>query len=244
MVEPVAGEWIHPVPGSPEAEAGRAFEWTPVPGASEYRLVIGTGPVSTDLLDRIVGKRTRVKVEDLPVGRRLFARVYTRTRDTWYWRDADFAIRLGYRGASPIHPQPGGIAESLSAVPVAARAPRHRLSAPHRIEPRRLGAPRQRSRTGRATVRGRPPRRSQAPCDAHDRVRRSVSRAALRVPRAAWCAERKQLRGGGAGRHGHRSGHGWTRATSGRGISSARSCGSRARAERVARNSPTLSSAR
>lgn len=110
-VERAAAEWIHPAPGSPVAELGRAFEWTPVPGAKEYRLVVGTGPGLADILDRQVGRATRVDVTNVPVGRRLIARVHTRVRDTWYWRDSDFAFRVGYRGAHLVYPRPGETAD-------------------------------------------------------------------------------------------------------------------------------------
>jgi hypothetical protein len=106
-----AAEWIHPAPGSPVAEPGRAFEWTPVPGAREYRLVIGTSPGLADVLDRRVGQQTRVAVPNVPVGRRLIARVHTRIRDTWRWRDSDFALLLEYRATQPIYPRSGETAD-------------------------------------------------------------------------------------------------------------------------------------
>ena len=106
-----AAEWIHPSPGSPAADEGRAFEWTPVTGASEYRLVVGTSPGLADILDQQVGRATRVDVTNVPVGRRLIARVHTRVRNTWYWRDSDFALRVGYRGAHLIYPRPGATAD-------------------------------------------------------------------------------------------------------------------------------------
>jgi hypothetical protein len=102
-----AAEWIHPSPGSTTADEGRAFEWTPVAGASEYRLVVGTSPGLADILDQQVGRVTRVNVTNLPVGRPLIARIHTRVRDTWYWRDSAFAFRVGYHGAQLIYPRPG-----------------------------------------------------------------------------------------------------------------------------------------
>jgi hypothetical protein len=123
-VELRAAEWIYPVPGSAVVEPGRAFEWTPVPGALEYRLVIGSSPGATDVLDRSVGRQTRVDVGSLPLRRRLAARVHTRVGETWYWRDCDFAVQLGYGAARPIHPGPGATADlgrafSWQAMPLA-----------------------------------------------------------------------------------------------------------------------------
>ncbi len=111
MVGRAAAEWIYPAPGSPTAAPGRAFEWTPVPGASEYRLAIGTSPGRADILDRRVGTGTRVEVANLPVGRRLIARIHTRMRDAWYWRDSDFALLLGHRIVQPTYPRPSGTAD-------------------------------------------------------------------------------------------------------------------------------------
>lgn len=108
IVERQAAEWVYPVPGSPEVEPSRAFEWTPVPEATEYRLVIGSSRGQADVLDRLVGRQTRVDVGSLPLGRRLAARVLTRIGETWYWRDCDFAVGLGYGTANPIHPRAGG----------------------------------------------------------------------------------------------------------------------------------------
>jgi hypothetical protein len=89
------------------AESGRALEWTAVPGASGYHLVVGTSPGLGDILDEDVGRLTRVHVANLPVGRRLFARIQTRIHEAWYSRDSDFALQLGCRAARLIHPRPG-----------------------------------------------------------------------------------------------------------------------------------------
>jgi hypothetical protein len=108
--ERVAAEWIHPPPGSPAAEPARSFEWTPVPDASAYRLVVGTSPGAADILDQRVGRMTRIDVPTLPVGRRLFARIQTLTRGSWYSRDSDFAL-VGYRAARPTGLGPGDTAD-------------------------------------------------------------------------------------------------------------------------------------
>jgi hypothetical protein len=82
-----------------------------VPEATEYRLVVGTSPGLADVLDRMVGRQTRVSVGNIPARRRLVARVHTRIGDTWYWRDSDFAVLLGHSPALPIQPGPGATAD-------------------------------------------------------------------------------------------------------------------------------------
>lgn len=134
----IAAEWIYPAAGSPAVEPGRRFEWTPVPNASAYRVTIGTAPGLADVLDRTLSGSTWLDVAGLPLGRRLLARVSTRVRDSWYSRDSDFAVRLGYGAAQPIHPRPGGTADAQKpfawqAVPLAVG---YRL----RISPNRDGS--------------------------------------------------------------------------------------------------------
>ena len=108
--ERVAAEWIYPTPGSPEVNPAHAFEWTPVQAATEYRVEIGTATHLSDVLDRTVEGLTRIRVAELPRGRRLTARLSTRVRGSWYSRDADFAVAIGYHAAEPLHPRPGGSA--------------------------------------------------------------------------------------------------------------------------------------
>ena len=108
----VAAEWIYPAPGSPVVEPGQAFEWTPIPRASAYRVSLGTAPGLADVLDRTVTGSTRLDVAGLPRGRRLVARLSTRVQDRWYSRDSDFAVELGYRAAQPTEPRPAGIADA------------------------------------------------------------------------------------------------------------------------------------
>ncbi len=80
--------------------------------ASAYRVTIGTAPGLTDVLDRTLSGSTRLDVAGLPRGRRLLARVSTQIRGSWHSRDSDFAVRLGYGAAQPIHPRPGGTADA------------------------------------------------------------------------------------------------------------------------------------
>jgi hypothetical protein len=108
----IAAEWLNPAQGSPIVEPGRAFEWTPVPGADAYRVVVGTAPDLADVLDRTVDRHTRLEVPELPRRRRLIARLSTRVGGGWYSRDSDFAVELGYHPAEPIHPRPGAIADA------------------------------------------------------------------------------------------------------------------------------------
>jgi hypothetical protein len=106
----VAAEWVYPLPGSAEVMPGRAFAWTPVAGSTGYRVEIGTAPGLSDVLDRTLQGPTSLAVADLPRGRRLVARLSTHVQDGWYARDNVFAVALGYRGAEPLHPRPGGMA--------------------------------------------------------------------------------------------------------------------------------------
>lgn len=108
----VAAEWLYPTPGSALVEPGHAFEWTAVRRAREYRVTIGTAPFLADVLDRTVSGRTQLEVGELPLGRRLIARVSTRVEGEWYTRDSDFALRLGYRAAPLVHPLPGNSADA------------------------------------------------------------------------------------------------------------------------------------
>ena len=99
-------EWVHPKPGSADADPGRAIEWTPIPEADEYSIAIGTMPGLFDLVSRSTGRQTSWLPGQLPVGRRLVGRLGTRIGTTWRFSDADFAIGLGYRQALPIFPVP------------------------------------------------------------------------------------------------------------------------------------------
>jgi len=134
----VAAEWLYPRPGSPDVALGRAFEWTWVPGATAFRVVIGTAPDLTDVLDQTV-TGTQLLVGRLPTGRRLMARLSTQVRGHWYTRDSDFAVELGHRAPEPVHPLPGATTDpqrpfEWAPVPLASG---YRL----RIESRDGGAP-------------------------------------------------------------------------------------------------------
>ena len=100
----LAATWIHPRPGQPDVEPARLFEWTPVPEADTYHLTVGTRPGLSDVIDLPLRGTTQIRLEGLPVGRRLAARLRTRVGGEWYARDIDFAIRLGYEAARPLHP--------------------------------------------------------------------------------------------------------------------------------------------
>ena len=205
----VAAEWVYPLPGSAEVMPGRAFAWTPVSGATEYRVEIGTAPGLSDVLDRTVEGPTSLDVADLPRGRRLVARLSTHVQDGWYARDNVFAVALGYRGAEPLHPRPGGMANpgrpfTWQSVPLATG---YRL---------RIGATPGSSALfdsgvlgGLQHVRPGTADRADAVRDAHDGLHGSHARASLRVPGGARHDGRERLRRGGARRHRRGAGDVW-----------------------------------
>ena len=63
----------HPRPGQPDVEPARLFEWTPVPEADTYHLTVGTRPGLSDVIDLPLRETTQIRLEGLPVGRRLAA---------------------------------------------------------------------------------------------------------------------------------------------------------------------------
>ncbi len=106
LVSPLVAEWVYPQPGSANVDSRRAFEWTPVPGADEYMIAVGTKPGRPDVVRLSAGRQTRMQVDGLPIGRRLLARISTRLGSRWRSRDADFALGVGQRPARLTYPRP------------------------------------------------------------------------------------------------------------------------------------------
>ncbi|MBV9819723.1 MAG: hypothetical protein JOZ07_15430 [Solirubrobacterales bacterium] len=76
----------------PNQDVSRPFTWGPVPGASGYEVWIGTSPGSSDVRDSGLLSQPSYATGALPVGERLWARVWTLADGVWvYSPDVPFS---------------------------------------------------------------------------------------------------------------------------------------------------------
>ena len=85
-----------PAPGTTLPGASATFSWSPVSGALEYFLYVGTSAGSNNLVGRSVGTSTSASVTNLPTsGGTVYVRLWTRFSTGWQYRDATYTAATG-----------------------------------------------------------------------------------------------------------------------------------------------------
>src|SRR5439155_289824 len=76
--------FVYPLNGAVSVDRTQPIQWTGVANAEAYYLYVGTAVGAKDLIDtgEIPGT-THLVMKSLPVGRALYARVYTKVRGVW-----------------------------------------------------------------------------------------------------------------------------------------------------------------
>jgi hypothetical protein len=83
-------------PASPDVEldvVDDRISWTSLADAQAYYLYVGTTPGAKDLIDSGETLRTSLSIASLPAGRRVYARLYTKSGDRWRSVDTAFVTR-------------------------------------------------------------------------------------------------------------------------------------------------------
>ncbi len=92
-IAPIA-EFISPaLPGAELEVRSDVVSWKPVPNAQAYFLYLGTSAGLRDLLSTGETQKTQISISSLPVGKRVFARLYTKFDGKWRYTDSEFRTR-------------------------------------------------------------------------------------------------------------------------------------------------------
>jgi hypothetical protein len=89
----VAATMISPVPGSTINGSTATFSWSSATGADEYFFYLGTYRGSNNLYGRSQGLNRSITLSNLPAGRTLYVRLWTRDGDTWRYIDYTYSTR-------------------------------------------------------------------------------------------------------------------------------------------------------
>lgn len=105
---PRPATFLYPTNGADGVDTRQPFRWTSVTGADGYYLKIGTTPGAANLVDsfELASSVTSYAVPGLPVGQTLYARIWTKARDTWILY-SDVSFRAAARPATFVYPQNG-----------------------------------------------------------------------------------------------------------------------------------------
>ena len=85
--------FTRPLNGATNVDTTQPFTWTPVAGAGYYGLIVGTTPAGYDLVSTgpLPSTQTSYSVPALPIGRTLYARVYSYIGGSWlHYSDITF----------------------------------------------------------------------------------------------------------------------------------------------------------
>lgn len=82
-----------PVSGSTINSPSQTFTWNHAPGADEYFFYVGTSRGSNNIYGRSQGLNTSVTVGNLPAGRTIYVRLWTRDDNTWRYVDYTYRTR-------------------------------------------------------------------------------------------------------------------------------------------------------
>jgi hypothetical protein len=89
----VAATMTSPAPGSTISSPSATFSWSSAAGADEYFLYAGTYAGSNNLYGRSQGLNRSVTVSNLPAGRTVYVRLWTRDGSTWRYIDYTYRTR-------------------------------------------------------------------------------------------------------------------------------------------------------
>lgn len=89
----VAAAMISPAPGSTISSPSTTFSWSAATGADEYFLYVGTSRGSNNIYGRSQGLNRSVTVANLPAGRTVYVRLWTRDNSTWRYVDYTYVTR-------------------------------------------------------------------------------------------------------------------------------------------------------
>jgi hypothetical protein len=81
-----------PADGSTSADLSQAFQWTSVQGAQAYYLYVGTTVGAKDLVNTGEMQQTSYPARNLPNGRMLYARLWTKQAGSWLYTDSTFGL--------------------------------------------------------------------------------------------------------------------------------------------------------
>jgi hypothetical protein len=88
--ESAPANFVFPINAQQNVDMTKPFTWTTPPGTSTYELWIGTTPGARDLLDSYQTPNNSWRVPAMPVGKMLYARIWTSTSRGWLYHDSAF----------------------------------------------------------------------------------------------------------------------------------------------------------
>ena len=94
---PGPASFLYPLNGQQNVNMSRPIRWSSAPGALAYRLYVGTTLGANDLADSRETQNTLFAVPTLPVGKTIYARIWTDTGYGWMSKDIAFTA-----AASPV----------------------------------------------------------------------------------------------------------------------------------------------
>lgn len=104
-------QFVYPSDGAVNADLTVPIQWTSVVNAQAYYLYVGTSPGASDVINTGETLQTSYRAPGLPVGQRLYARLWTKVWDTWRYVDISFTVdpaAAGFPGtASFLYPANG-----------------------------------------------------------------------------------------------------------------------------------------
>jgi hypothetical protein len=86
----LTSQFVYPMPGAVTADLSKPIAWTRIPGADAYSLSIGRSVGASDILNLPDLHQTSYNGLALPAEQALFARLGTRVRGVWRYRDTTF----------------------------------------------------------------------------------------------------------------------------------------------------------
>jgi hypothetical protein len=78
-----ASRLTNPVDGASSVNTADPFTWSPAPSAEAYYLWLGSSPGTSDLFNSGSTTSTSINVPPLPVGQKVYARLYTKLNGNW-----------------------------------------------------------------------------------------------------------------------------------------------------------------
>jgi hypothetical protein len=110
---------VAPADGSIDADLTRPIEWTAVPYAQAYYLYVGSAPGAKDIVNsgEVHGTTYRA-AGSIPLGQRLYARLWTKAADIWRYSDTTFTAATQPQLAAVITDPPDNAAEFDLAKPI------------------------------------------------------------------------------------------------------------------------------
>lgn len=92
-----------------DVDVSQPVTWTPIPGAEAYRLQIGTSLDASDTFDSGETTLTALSIQEVPINKRLYAKLGTRVSGNWTYSKVEITATKGSVLSTIVFPSDGAL---------------------------------------------------------------------------------------------------------------------------------------